>query len=116
MWFCDFGKKFEYSIRYAHGNMKNTLPILKERKQKYFAVSDYGEISGWISQYFKCKENDIIPILGMQTFLNNYKVFGDNGQMFMTKSSKDETWTKSFKQISDDEKDLSTIDYPLDIL
>ena len=36
MWFCDFGKKFEYSIRYAHGNMKNTLPILKERNQKYF--------------------------------------------------------------------------------
>jgi len=29
MWFCDFGKKLEYSIKYAHGNMKTILPILK---------------------------------------------------------------------------------------
>lgn len=115
MWFCDFGKKFQYSIRYAHGNMKSTLPILKQRGQKYFAISDYGEISSWPSVYFKCKENDIVPILGIQTFLNNYRLSGCGNEIQIEKISNEECWKKNLKEVSDDEKSFSTIDYPLDL-
>ena len=110
MWFCDFGKKFQYSIRYAHGNIKTTLPILKQRGQKYFAISDYGEISSWPSLYFKCKENDIVPILGIQTFLNNYRLSGCGNEIEIEKISYDECWKKNLKEVSDDEKSFSTID------
>lgn len=115
MWFCDFGKKFQYSIRYAHGNIKTTLPILKQRGQKYFAISDYGEISSWPSLYFKCKENDIVPILGIQTFLNNYRLSGCGNEIQIEKISYDECWKKNLKEVSDDEKSYSTIDYPIDL-
>lgn len=115
MWFCDFGKKFQYSIRYAHGNIKTTLPILKQRGQKYFAISDYGEISSWPSLYFKCKENDIVPILGIQTFLNNYRLSGCGNEIEIEKISYDECWKKNLKEVSDDEKSFSTIDYPIDL-
>ena len=111
-WFCDFGKKFEYSIRYAHGNMKSTLPLLKQRNQKYFAVSDYCEISCWPSQYFKCKQNNIIPILGIQIFVNNYKFQKEQEEYYLTKIGE---WKKKLNEVCDDQKDNSTLDYSLSL-
>ena len=114
--FVDFGRKDFYSLKNAMGNMDSILPILKERNQKHYVVSNYGEVSGWVAQLFKCKDNGIIPILGMQTFINNYRYYvNDNSEQFCTKNSFDENWNKSINDISDDEKDWSTIDFPINI-
>ena len=115
MWFCDFAKKTQRSIRYAFGDIKDILPILKERNQKYFAISDYGDISVWPSQFFKCKNNGVIPILGMETFINNYRIDGKDGEITIHKISYDEEWDKSIKEIDDIEKDLVTMDFSIDL-
>lgn len=113
--FVDFGRKDFYSLKNAMGNMDSILPLLKERKQKYYAVSNYGEVSGWVAQLFKCKENGIIPILGMQTFINNYRYSFNGNKQICKKISADETWEKELSEISDNEKDWSTIDFSLNI-
>ena len=110
--FVDFGKKTEYSPRLAMGNTKNILPILKEREQKYFAVSDYSEISGWVQQLFTCKENNIIPILGIETFINNYRIHKEGIDIEIEKIGE---WRKSVKDVDEVDKDLSTIDYSIDL-
>lgn len=116
--FVDFGRKTQYSVKNAIGDTKSALPILKERGQKWFAVSDYGECSGWVNQYFSCKKAGIVPILGMETFVNNYD-FIQNGpsvnDVTVKKYGADEEWERPVSQVSDDELDWSQIDFPLDI-
>lgn len=114
-WFVDFSRKDSYSLKNAMGNTKSILPILKERGQTHYAVSNYGEISNWVEQYFTCKDNGIIPILGMETFVNNYRVSAANGEVEIEKLAVDEKWKKKLSDVSDDEKDATTIDYSLDI-
>ena len=114
--FVDFGRKTQYSLKNAMGDTKSVIPILKDNNQKYFAVSDYGECSGWVQQYFTCIKNDIIPILGMETFINNYRFnINENNETFVSKYGENETWTKSVKEIDDEELDWSQIDFPIDI-
>lgn len=114
--FVDFGRKTQYSLKNAMGDTKSVMPILKKYEQKYFAVSDYGECSGWIQQYFTCIKNDIIPILGMETFVNNYLFNNDDpNNILIAKHGENETWEKSIKEVSDDELDWSQIDFPMDI-
>lgn len=113
--FVDFGRKDFYSLKNAMGNMDSILPILKERNQKHYAISNYGEVSGWVAQLFKCKDNGIVPILGMQTFINNYRYFYSDDNFYCKKISSDENWKKLVSEISDDEKDWSTIDFSLNI-
>lgn len=114
--FVDFGRKTQYSLKNAMGDTKSVMSILKEYNQKYFVVSDYGEVSGWVQQYFTCIKNEIIPILGMETFVNNYRFKTDeNNNTIVNKYSNDECWEKSVKEISDDELDWSQIDFPIDI-
>ncbi|MBR4315793.1 MAG: PHP domain-containing protein [Alphaproteobacteria bacterium] len=114
--FVDFGRKTQYSLKNAMGDTKSVMPVLKNNNQKYFAVSDYGECSGWVQQYFTCIKNDIIPILGMETFVNNYRfTVDDKGNNFIHKMSYDEEWNKEMKDVSDDEIDWSQIDFPIDI-
>ena len=114
--FVDFGRKTQYSLKNAMGDTKSVMPVLKNNNQKYFAVSDYGECSGWVQQYFTCIKNNIIPILGMETFVNNYRfTVDDKGNNFIHKMSYDEEWNKNMKDVSDDEIDWSQIDFPIDI-
>lgn len=114
--FIDFGRKTQYSLKNAMGDTKSVMPILKKHNQKYFAVSDYGECSGWVQQYFTCIKNDIVPILGMETFVNNYRFkIDENNETFITKYGENEIWTKSAKEVSEDELDWSQIDFPIDI-
>lgn len=114
--FVDFGRKTQYSLKNAMGDTKSVMPVLKNNNQKYFAVSDYGECSGWVQQYFTCIKNDIIPILGMETFVNNYRfTIDEKGNNFIHKMSSDEEWNKEMKEVSDDEIDWSQIDFPIDI-
>jgi len=114
--FVDFGKKSVYSLKKALGNINSILPILKERNQKYYVVSDYGEVGIWPSLYFTCKENAITPILGVQTFVNNYRFFNkEDGITYIKKLSEIEEWEKCVSEVSDDEKDWSQIDFPINI-
>ena len=116
--FVDFGRKTQFSVKNAMGDTKSALPILKERKQGWFAVSDYGECSGWVQQYFTCVKNGIVPILGMETFVNNYRFSIDEGNpenVTVRKMGETEEWEKSVKEVSDDELDWSQIDFPIDI-
>jgi hypothetical protein len=84
------------------GDTKSVMPILKEHNQKYFAISDYGECSGWVQQYFTCIKNNIVPILGMETFVNNYRFkTNENNETFINKLGENEIWTKSEYQIID---------------
>lgn len=113
--FVDFGKKSVYSLKNAFGNVTSIMPTLKEREQKYYTVSDYGEVGIWPSLYFDCKKNDIVPILGMQTFVNDYRYRLEEEKYIIKKMSSDEEWEKSEDVVSDDEKDWSQIDFPLNI-
>ena len=114
--FVDFGRKTQYSLKNAMGDTKSVMPILKEHNQKYFAISDYGECSGWVQQYFTCIKNNIVPILGMETFVNNYRFkTNENNETFINKLGENEIWTKSVKEVDDNELDWSQIDFPIDI-
>ena len=114
--FVDFGRKTQYSLKNAMGDTKSVMPILINHNQKYFAVSDYGECSGWVQQYFTCIKNNIVPILGMETFINNYRFKVDEkNETSVNKLGEEEIWTKSVKEISDEELDWSQIDFPIDI-
>lgn len=116
--FVDFGRKTQFSVKNAMGDTKSAISILKERGQQLFAVSDYGECSGWVQQYFTCIKNSIIPILGMETFVNNYRFIVDEEHpedVRVHKYGEDEEWEKPTKDISDDELDWSQIDFPIDI-
>ncbi len=116
--FVDFGRKTQYSVKTAMGDMKSALPILKERGQKWFPVSDYGECSIWVKQYFTCKNNGIVPILGMETFVNDYRFIvgkDDANDVTVHKYGADEEWERKPSDIFDDELDWSQIDFPIDI-
>ena len=114
--FVDFGRKTQYSLKNAMGDTKSVMPLLKEYNQKYFAISDYGECSGWVQQYFTCIKNDIIPILGMETFVNNYLFNNDDpNNIKIAKHGENETWEKSINEVDDEELDWSQIDFPMDI-
>ena len=113
--FVDFGKKTMYSLKNAMGTTKTILPVLKEREQKYFAVSDYGEVSGWVNQLFTCKDNSIIPILGMETFVNNYRFQMSEDKTIVHKMSLTDDIEKEDTQFKDDELDYAMIDFPLDL-
>jgi len=49
----------------------------------------------------------------METFVNNYGMFGKDGELYLKKIT--EGWSKNIKEVSDEEKDYSTIDFSLDI-
>lgn len=116
--FVDFGRKTQFSIKTAMGEPKSAIPILKERGQKWFPISDYGECSEWVKQYFGCIKDGIVPILGMETFVNNYRFIineDDASDVTVHKYGETEEWEKKDTEVSEDELDWSQIDFPIDI-
>ena len=115
--FVDFGRKTQYSVKNAMGDTKSMLPILAERGQMWFPVSDYGECSGWVGQYFGCVKKGIVPILGMEAFVNNYRFreTDDGKQTVVVKSGEDESWERPDTDVDAEELDWSQIDFPIDI-
>ena len=112
--FVDLLHRDEFSLKQALGNTKTILPILKERNQKYYAVSNYCEISNWVQQLFACKDNDIVPILGMEAFVNNFRYQADGfDKINVTNLVSSET--KSVYDLNETERDLVTLDYPIDL-
>ena len=113
--FVDFGRKTQYSVKKALGDTKSILPKLLETGQKWFAVSDYGECSGWVGQYFTCIKNGIVPILGMAGFVNNYRFRQEGKEFIVRKLGSDEEWEKNASEVDADELDWSQIDFPIDM-
>lgn len=112
--FVDLLHRDEFSLKQAIGNTKKILPILKKRNQSYYAVANYCEISNWVQQLFTCKKAGIIPILGMEAFVNNYRcnVIAP-GQISVKNLVSGEE--KSIYDLDETSRDLTTMDYPIDL-
>lgn len=110
--FVDFGKKDEFSLKNALGNTKKIIPILKERGQTHYAVSNYGEISNWVQQLFVCKKEGIIPILGMETFVNNYRIQQEGVDNIVINNLLTGE-SRELKQVDEAGRDLVTLDYSI---
>lgn len=112
--FVDLLHRDEFSLKHALGNSKKILPILKERGQKYFAVANYAEISNWVQQLFSCKENGIVPILGMEAFVNNFRYSQiEANKIEVTDLISGEK--KDVLSLDETSRDLVTLDYPIDL-
>ncbi len=111
--FVDLGKKDEFSLKHALGNTKTVLPLLKERGQKYYAVSNYCEISNWIQQMSVCGKAGIIPILGMEVFVNNFRYASEQGIVTVHDLYRDEK--KALPEMDETGRDMVTLDYPVDL-
>ena len=116
--FVDFGRKTQYSINSAMGDVATMMPVLVERGQRYFPVSDYGECSGWVKQYFTCVKNGVVPILGMEAFVNDYRFEQDaeNPEKYrVSYRGFDGEREGDSSEFSADELDYAQIDFPIDI-
>ena len=109
--FCDMLHKDEFSVRNGIGNTEDIIPLLKERNQTHFALANYGEVSNWVNQYFNCIKNNIIPILGIETHVNNHKVSGEGKDIVVENIF--ENWKKNVSEMNEDEKSLVQIDFNL---
>lgn len=116
--FVDFGRKDQYSVpKLAMGDTESILPLLKERNQKWYAVSNYGECSGWVNQYFKCIKEGITPILGMQLYVNNYRFSIENEveSVHRYANALNESLVGLASNLKHDELDWATLDFPIDV-
>ena len=99
----------EYSLRTALGNVKDGVQLAKARGLSHYAVSNYGELSGWVSQYFACLDSDITPILGIEVSVNDFRVINSEKKekviSAVSYDGVDGTWKKELKDLSQDEKD-----------
>jgi hypothetical protein len=67
------------------------------------------EVSNWVGQYFECKKNGIIPILGFETFINNYNYNAEDNTVECFELNNN--WKKDLSELTEDEKSLVQIDY-----
>lgn len=116
--FVDFGRKDQYSVpKLAMGDTSSILPTLKNRGQKWYAISNYGECSGWVNQYFKCVKEGITPILGMQLYVNNYRftMDGEVEKVHRFANALNGRLDDLAGNLEHDELDWATLDFPIDV-
>ena len=112
--FVDMLHRDQYALKCALGDTKKILPLLKERGQTHYAVANYGEISNWVEQLFTCKNSGIVPILGMEAYVNNYRVRGTSEKVADIQVEDLTTGTiSSLSALTSVERDLVTQDYPI---
>ena len=58
-----------FSMLDGHGPIKKYVERAKELGQPGLAITDHGNLHGWLDHYEKCKEHDIKPILGIEGYL-----------------------------------------------
>tara|TARA_R110001599_G_scaffold129880_1_gene304624 strand:- start:1812 stop:3059 length:1248 start_codon:yes stop_codon:yes gene_type:complete len=58
-----------YSIQDGLCSPEAMVKRAKQLGMKYLAITDHGNIDGWISFQQACKEHDIIPILGCEFYI-----------------------------------------------
>ena len=100
----------EYSIRAALGDVGEACDKALEYGQTHIAVTNYMELSGWVKQYFTCKEKGLIPIFGIEAYISNHRPIFTQ----INKSRKEITgtnfegsthqWTKNLDELTLDEK------------
>lgn len=59
----------EYSIRDSLVKIDPLVEKIKEGKTRSVALTDHGSLSGALEFYLKCKENDIKPVIGMESYI-----------------------------------------------
>lgn len=110
--FVDFLHRDGFSLKHALGTMADIIPLLKERGQRHCAVANYGECSGWVQQLFACRKAGIVPILGFEAYLNDYRAKPiAGGGIEVTHLAHGDT--RPLSELSDLERDLVTQDYPI---
>lgn len=64
----------EFSVRAALGDVEDLIKKAKEYGMTHLAITNYMEMSGWVKHYFKCIDSGIVPILGIEAYISNYRV------------------------------------------
>ena len=97
----------EYSLKMGIGRTEEVIPFLKKEGISHYAVTNYSEISGWVNQYFKCIDNGIIPILGVEMYMNNYNLFYDDENKLAEVQylGIDTTWKKPYDKVEQNHRD-----------
>lgn len=57
-----------FSMLDGHGTTENYAKRAKELQMGSLAITDHGNIHGWIDHYQACKDHDIKPILGLEAY------------------------------------------------
>ena len=70
--FINFHHHDEYSLRCGIGNVSEIVPLAKEYGMSHVCITNYCDVSEWVRIYSQCKKNDLIPIFGIELFVNNY--------------------------------------------
>lgn len=109
--FCDLEHRDEFSVKCALGNTMKIMPLLKERNQTHYAVANLANASGWVQQLFKCKDNDITPLLGMVLYVCNYDISAEDDRVIDLLTLK----SMLLKDMGPDMRDLVTMDFPLTV-
>jgi len=63
----------EFSIRDGLGTVEGLIELLQSRKQSFCCVTNHGSIGGWIKQYNRCKNANILPIFGAELYFNDFR-------------------------------------------
>lgn len=108
----------EYSLRTALGRTTDIIPLLKKEGLTHYAVTNYSEISGWVNHYFTCVDEKIIPILGVEIYLSNYKItHNEKNQISEVEFiSTEGRWKKPFEEITPEDRDVIGVSYNLILL
>lgn len=110
--FVDFLHRDGFSLKHALGTMADIIPLLKERGQRHCVVANYGECSGWVQQLFACRKAGIVPILGFEAYVNDYRAKPiAGGGIEVTHLAHGDT--RPLSELSDLERDLVMQDYPI---
>ncbi len=64
----------QYSLLRATPTIDALVQKCKEDKMSSIALTDYGNLFGALELYFKCKENDIKPIIGSELYLTDNRL------------------------------------------
>lgn len=67
--FCHLHLHTEYSMLDGYGKAKEYAQKAKELGYKYLAITDHGNIDGFIDFQKNCLENDITPIFGCEVYI-----------------------------------------------
>lgn len=109
--FVDLMHRDHHSVKHAFGDVRSGVAFAKENGLTHYATANYGEISNWAGQLSHCSKHGIVPILGIELYVNNYRVSDVGGRRVVLDTRNGET--VSPLDMDCVERDKVTQDYPL---
>lgn len=65
---CNLHNHTTYSLLDGHGTVERYVERAAELQMGALAITDHGNICGWLDHYDFCKEHDIKPLLGLEAY------------------------------------------------